>query len=147
VDIGQLEADIKLIDARRKMAGDELRANQIVFKEIKDKYEEAIKAWQAFSDKKNKHLESMNAQIMMFEHDKQSCIGQVASELQRVYEITHRPKIFMEYLNKTEKVKADILKMDIWLKAIETNRQPLAPLKVMTEHSEELNIANQSVVF
>ena len=41
-------------------------------------------------------MEGMNAQLELFEQDKQEGISQVAYAMQKVYNLTHKPKIFSE---------------------------------------------------
>ena len=45
-------------------------------------------------ERKQKLLDGMNAQLELFEQDKQEGISQVAFALQKVYNLTHRSKMF-----------------------------------------------------
>lgn len=80
----------------------------------------------------------MNAQILMFEQDKQESISQVAYALRKVYDTTHRPKIFADYLVQLQSLANRV---------VQSEEAKTGDLTVFTEQQERLSLNGLGVVF
>ena len=101
-------------------------------------------------ERKQKLLDGMNAQLELFEQDKQEGISQVAFALQKVYNLTHRSKMFNE-------MKSDELSISNRSGRKESDQNfthefgdfinKSSDLTVVTEFAEELNLTGMEVNF
>ena len=101
-------------------------------------------------ERKQKLLDGMNAQLELFEQDKQAGISQVAFALQKVYNLTHRSKMF-------NAIKTDELSISNRSGRRESDQNvshdlgelmnKSSDLTVVTEFAEELSLTGMEVNF